>query len=124
MSSDKRTAVPRPKYGYSSAAIDAGVIELGPGNTVGTLPHSGKSKRRYPVYLDGELIGHVQSSERRGEGKSGMGSRIVRVTGWPTCWTYQDLGGHSGGFGSYSDQRGQAVYNLVGRVVEQRRKQA
>jgi hypothetical protein len=124
MSIEKRTAVPRPKYGYPSSAVGAGVIEVGPGESIGEMRNSKKTMKRYPVYLDGELIGSVQSSERRGEAKSGMGSRIVRVTGWPTCWTFRDLGGHSGGFGSYSDQRGQAVYHLVGRVVEQRRKQA
>ncbi len=124
MSTEKRTAVTRPKWGYPSSAIDAGVIEVGTGESIGEMRHSGKTMKRYRVYLDGELIGTVQSSERRGEAKSGMGSRIVRVTGWPTCWTFRDVGGHSGGAWSYCDQRNQAVYQLVGRVVEQRRKQA
>ena len=124
MSLEKRTAVPRPKYGYPSSAVGAGVIEVGPGESIGEMRNSKKTMKRYPVYLDGELIGSVQSSERRGEAKSGMGSRIVRVTGWPTCWTFRDVGGHSGGAWAYCDQRGQAIYHLVGRVVEERRQQA
>jgi hypothetical protein len=124
MSIEKRTVVPKPKWGYPSSAADAGIVEVGPGENLGEMRHSGKTMKQYPVYLDGELIGSVQSSERRGEAKSGMGSRIVRVTGWPTCWTFRDLGGHSGGVGNYSDQRNQAVYRLVGRVVERRQTKA
>ena len=124
MSTVKRTAVPVPKWGVAWPFNSTDAVEVGKGESIGEMRHSGKTARKYDVFLNGERIGSVSSSERRGEAPSGMGSRIVRVTGWPTCWTGRDLDGRSGGIDSYYDQRNQAVYSLAKRVLDQRAKAA
>jgi len=85
------------------------------------MARSRKNARSYDVFLDGELIGTVQSSERRGEAPAaGFGGRIVRVTGWPTTWRFKDVGGHSRSFHDTHDQRNQAVYALAAFVLDAR----
>jgi hypothetical protein len=119
---EKRTAVKPPTWGAPWPHDSTDVVEVGKGVPLYEMTHSKKTARAYDVYLNGERIGTVQSMERRGEAPSGMGSRIVRVTGWPTCWTFTDSKGRSPGFLTTYDQRNQAIYKLAARELEYRKK--
>ncbi|WIB65885.1 hypothetical protein [Curtobacterium sp. MCBD17_040] len=114
-SSEKRTVVPESVYSTSASA--GHVLELGPGATVGVMPHSKRTAKRYDVFLDGERIGSVQSSERRGEVRIPGMRNVVRVKGWPTAWRFYDAGGHTTRLGRTFTTRAEAIHELVDHVT-------
>lgn len=120
---EKRTVVKAPKYGYfptlrgrqHDTRTPADIIEVGPRLVLyrhegeDTPAEKGALARR-KVYLNGECIGYVHQHKRRATRPTHRGSRIVTVTGYPVEWVP--------GGGSLRDsypQMNSAVYTLVER---------
>lgn len=112
--SPKLTVVKPTRYGHWNDAD--GVVALGPADDNGVGRSTGKPLKTYDVFLDGERVGRVYSSEVR-RSFSPKGSRIATRSNVVVEW----FGG--GGYGG-QETRGQAAFSLARDVVAKRTKDA